>query len=80
MPESFSFALEAGGSFGLAPTKNWPKKWTSPWIDDGSYQLELTSKHEFENACVLNKRPSLVEHIGTIGIHARPTNYVKGAK
>ena len=72
--------LEKGGWDQLAPTPNFPPNWTSPWIDDGSYQLALTSKFGFADAVVRLTRPSLIEHIGTIGVHAKPSKYIEGVK
>lgn len=72
--------LKKGGWDNLTPTKNFPKQWTSPWIDDGSYQMDLSNKFGFEHAFIYLQYPSLTDHIGTIGVHASPKNYARGAK
>jgi len=63
----------------MKSTKDWPKKWTSPWIDDGSYQRRLTDKFGFEEAFILLNKPSLIDHIGTFGVHA-PNIMARGVK
>ena len=72
--------LLAGGYLDLAPTPDWPAVWTSPWIDDGSYQMQLTSERGYSDAFVMMESPSLVEHIGTFGVHSRPSKHVWGTK
>jgi len=69
----------------IKPEKGWPrndaqKKWTSPWIDDGSYQFRMTEKYGFEHAFVQIEKPSMIEHIGTFGVHSRLKKHVWGAK
>lgn len=65
--------LEKGGWDELEPTKDWPKHWLTPWIDDGSFQMRLTEKFGFEKAFVLLRKPSLIDHIGVFGVHAPST-------
>ena len=73
-----------GGHDETEPLDGWPtsttEKWTSPWIDDGSYQMRLSEAYGYEHAFVLMETPSLVEHIGTRGVHSRPNKHVWGAK
>jgi len=77
--------IEAGGYLSLAPEPDWPRdaaqeKWTSPWIDDGSYQMQITSRCGYDHSYILMDTPSLIDHIGTHGVHSRPGKHVWGAK
>lgn len=67
------------GGINIYPTQHFPKQWTSPWIDDGSYQLDLTKKHGFAHAFIMLNEPSLIDHIGEFGVHA-PGIFVRGKK
>lgn len=65
----------------LEPTVDPPRAWDDKWIDDGSYQFLLQEKYGYEWAFVLQERPSLIDHMGSFGVHAKPTGlWVRGVK
>ncbi len=71
--------LKKGGWNELEPKLNPPKEWDDRWIDDGNFQLRLTEKFGLSGALILLKKPSLIDHIGTFGVHA-PNIISRGVK
>jgi len=69
--------LRACGHLELAPTHPFPEEWTQPWISDGAYQYHVEACG-FTPAYVVMAKPSLIDHIGEVGLHSSPKNYVKG--
>jgi len=65
--------LEVGGWDELEPTKNFPPRWTSPWLDDGSFRNRLFNRG-LSHALVYMKNPSLIDHIGAHGVHCHPSS------
>lgn len=72
--------LEVTNPTNIAPTLNFPPRWTSPWQDDGTWQEELALIYGFDHAYTRLCRPSLTDHIGVRGIHSKPGKYDQGIK